>query len=327
MKVLIICGHGQDGSNYDPGASGCGLVEATETIRYGNKIAKYLRAYCDVDVYEGNMYHRLFKRGVSFNFKEYDYVLECHVNSYKDPNANGAECFVTTMEKYITVETKIMKGLSKYFKLRDNDAVFDGVKRYNFGVIHHIKSKYGVSSALLELGFISNQSNMTTYQTNIEEICKAIAVNIAEGHGLTDKKPPVVEVPEDAPIAKPEHDKYKVGDLVNVEKIYSSANGTVGKKPYFKTSKITEILPGKLHPYKLVNGGEVSGFSDLEGLNGVVQSTPQYRTHKLTSTDTLWSLAVKYLGSGSRWTEIQALNPGINPKSLKVGSTINIPNK
>jgi nucleoid-associated protein YgaU len=41
--------------------------------------------------------------------------------------------------------------------------------------------------------------------------------------------------------------------------------------------------------------------------------------------DTLWSIAVKTLGSGRRWTEIQALNCGIEPSKLQVGQVLLIP--
>jgi LysM repeat protein len=41
--------------------------------------------------------------------------------------------------------------------------------------------------------------------------------------------------------------------------------------------------------------------------------------------DTLWALASRYLGSGYRWTEIQALNGGIDPRKLRIGMKLKIP--
>jgi len=202
MKIMILCGHGKDGANYDPGACGCGHTEATETIRYGNLIANYLRKYATVDVYEGNMYHRLFFGGKPYDFTPYDYVLECHLNAAANASGHGTEIFVTTLEKEITVEQAIMKRLSKHFTLRDNDAVFDGVKRYNWGVIHAIKSQDKVSSALLELCFITNRADMSTYENKLNEICKDIAEGIAEGFKLSASGN-TVKVPAKAPTAKP----------------------------------------------------------------------------------------------------------------------------
>lgn len=202
MKMLILCGHGYDGSNYDPGAMGCGFTEATETIRYGNKVAENLRKYMEVDVFEGNMFHRLFYGAGSYDFTGYDYVIEFHLNAAANSSAHGTEIYVTTMENAITVEQNLMKRLSKYFTLRDNDAVFDGVKRFNYGVINAIKSQDKVSAALLELCFITCKSDMDTYNQKFDAICNDIAEGIAEGFELKSSGN-VVEVPVDAPVAPP----------------------------------------------------------------------------------------------------------------------------
>jgi len=50
-------------------------------------------------------------------------------------------------------------------------------------------------------------------------------------------------------------------------------------------------------------------------------------THTVKKGDTLWALAVRYLGSGNRWQEIQALNGGIDPKRLRIGMALKIPQK
>jgi len=48
-------------------------------------------------------------------------------------------------------------------------------------------------------------------------------------------------------------------------------------------------------------------------------------THIVKQGDTLWALAVKHLGSGHRWPEIQALNGGVDPHKLRIGSVLKIP--
>lgn len=101
----------------------------------------------------------------------------------KDGKMKGSECYVTTRESGITVEQAIMKNLSDFFPLRDNDNVFDGVKRTNFLVINTLKD-YGVSGALLETCFIDDADDIATYKSNKDKIAQAIVDGIAEGFGL-----------------------------------------------------------------------------------------------------------------------------------------------
>lgn len=44
-----------------------------------------------------------------------------------------------------------------------------------------------------------------------------------------------------------------------------------------------------------------------------------------SDSDTLWSLAQRFLGNGSRWMEISTLNGNIDPKKLHIGMDLKIP--
>jgi nucleoid-associated protein YgaU len=56
-------------------------------------------------------------------------------------------------------------------------------------------------------------------------------------------------------------------------------------------------------------------------LGRLVAPKPRVGGIRITSGDTLWQLAGKYLGSATRWPELLALNPTIqNPKRLQVGT-------
>jgi len=56
-------------------------------------------------------------------------------------------------------------------------------------------------------------------------------------------------------------------------------------------------------------------------------AAPTPRTHTVCKNDTLWSLAVRYLGDGQRWREIAALNPDVKPKAIPIGTKLLIPDK
>jgi nucleoid-associated protein YgaU len=52
-----------------------------------------------------------------------------------------------------------------------------------------------------------------------------------------------------------------------------------------------------------------------------------YFLHTVKEGDTLWALASRHLGSGYRWQEIQALNGGIDPKKLRIGMKLRVPER
>lgn len=112
MKILLISGHG-DG---DPGASSKFGVEATETVVMVQKIKETLGNYAQVDLYptNRNAFKDLGKGCCQVKFGDYDYVLEVHFNSCVNDLAGngkttGTEIYVTTAEKTVGVETKIVQ--------------------------------------------------------------------------------------------------------------------------------------------------------------------------------------------------------------------------
>lgn len=164
------------------GACGNGYKEADLTRELVNNLAKKLKQYATVDVYNQNRNAFYDVQNGKFSISKYDYVLEIHFNA-SNGKGHGTECFVTTREAGITVEQAIMKNMSKFFTLRDNDSIFDGVKRTNFLVINTVKS-CGISGALLETCFIDNKNDMNIYEKNKDRIVQAIADGIVSGFGL-----------------------------------------------------------------------------------------------------------------------------------------------
>jgi 5'-nucleotidase / UDP-sugar diphosphatase len=49
------------------------------------------------------------------------------------------------------------------------------------------------------------------------------------------------------------------------------------------------------------------------------------QSHVIEPGDSLWSIALKYYGSGAKWKVIADANPDINVNDLKIGSTLKIP--
>lgn len=188
MKILLIAGHGES----DSGAVANGYIEAELTREVVRKLKPQLDRYADVTIADTEKNWYTYKNRVSLNFSLYDYVLEIHFNAaVNDTKGNGrttgTEIYITTSEKTHGVETEIVKGLSAIgFTNR-------GVKRKNFSVIARAKNQ-GVSSALLEVCFIDDLDDMLLYQSQKDNVIKAIANGIVKGFGLTAKEPDYVSI-------------------------------------------------------------------------------------------------------------------------------------
>ena len=183
MNILLISGHGAG----DIGAIGVdGIRERDLTREMTINIKSYLDKYCNVDIYpqDRNAYKDVVNGNVAVNASKYDYVFEIHFNAFNG-NAYGSEVYVTSREEGITEEQEIMKAMSKYYRLRDNDKIFDGVKVTDFAVINYFKRK-GVSSSLLETCFIDNKNDMNIYNDNKKTIAEDIVKSLVKGFGLDE---------------------------------------------------------------------------------------------------------------------------------------------
>ena len=201
MKILLIAGHGAG----DPGACSDYGVEATETRRVVNELKSIFNGYeVVVDVYpiDRNAYADIGNGALQVNFANYDYVLEVHFNSAANVLATGVEVWVTPIESGVTVEQSIVNKVSALgYPNR-------GVKKEDFRVIRTAKNR-GVSAALVETCFISNQGDMTRYNSNFSKVCNAIVEGVAEGFGINKKNGYVETKPQPTqPTEKPKVNYY-----------------------------------------------------------------------------------------------------------------------
>lgn len=177
LKILLISGHGAD----DPGACSNYGIERDETRRVVNRLKQLLANYMTVTVYpqDRNCYADVVNGTVQVNMSAFDYVFEVHFNSGV-PEAHGTEIWVTPQEDSTKVEQGIVNKVAALgFTNR-------GVKSEQFAVISYAK-RQGVSSALIETCFISNQSDMQTYNSKFEQVCQAMANGILEGFEIPYK--------------------------------------------------------------------------------------------------------------------------------------------
>ena len=184
LKILLISGHGAD----DPGACSNYGTEAEETRKVTNKLQHLLKPYANVIMYPQslNAYADVCNGTFAVSLSNIDYVFEVHFNSASEA-AKGTEVWVTPAEGSTEVEQKIVNNLAAC------GFVNRGVKSEYFAVINYCKNR-GASSALVETCFISNKSDMDTYNSKFNQVCEAMAKGIIEGFGMQYKTQEVTKV-------------------------------------------------------------------------------------------------------------------------------------
>lgn len=254
MKILLISGHGAG----DPGAVSQFGKEADETIYMVKEIKKTLSAYAQVDLYptERNAYKDAKAGKLAVDFGNYGYVLEVHFNfGAADLKGNGrttgTEIYVTTAEKTVGVETKIVQSIAALgFKNR-------GVKKTNFTVIYRAKAA-GVSSALLEVCFIDDKDDMSVYTAKKTQIAAAVANAIATQFGLKKGS-------QEAG-SSPATQEIKAGSIVTIKSgaVYGGLSSTRGK------AVPAAQLGGKRHTVDKVQTNKGVQEAKLKGINSWV---------------------------------------------------------
>ncbi|HKD99403.1 MAG TPA: LysM peptidoglycan-binding domain-containing protein, partial [Planctomycetota bacterium] len=59
---------------------------------------------------------------------------------------------------------------------------------------------------------------------------------------------------------------------------------------------------------------------------GGIEPKPSFRTYTVAKNDTLEKIAKRELGSSQKWRDIVKVNEGLDPKRLKAGASILLPN-
>lgn len=294
MNILLLNGHG--GNPWDIGAPGCGYHEADLVRECTDRVEAELKKYANVYRYPKNrnafqdIENGDFRKVLLANFKgiKFDYAFERHFNAFNG-KAYGTECYVTSAEEGITVEQAIMKRMGKYFTLRDNDSIFDGVKRTNFLVIQTLKAM-GISGALLETCFIDNPNDMAIWEENKAAIDHDIVMGIVEGWGLGDAADDVKPTPAPTPAPTPEEPKYDtstitVGATVRIKS--SATNYVTGQSiPGWVKNKsytVMQVATGKVLLKEIMSWVRTA---DIEGQESASSDTGVYlgKTVKIKSS-------------------------------------------
>lgn len=119
--------------------------------------------------------------------------------------------------------------------------------------------------------------------------------------------------------------KFKVGDRVIISGgLYVSSNadnpsGHINNKE----TTITRVASGAKHPYNTSGDLGWMNESDIKLVGGSSTSTGNY--YVVQKGDTLWAIAKKYYGDGSKYPKIASANGISNPNIIHVGQKLLIP--
>lgn len=99
---------------------------------------------------------------------------------------------------------------------------------------------------------------------------------------------------------------------------------------YYRVRKSWEDKKSQLGAYRILANAKSTADKNLGyfvfGNDGnAIYPTEEYRIHTVVRGDSLWAIAKKYLGNGSRYPEIKALN-GLSPDTIYSGWKLKIPN-
>lgn len=118
---------------------------------------------------------------------------------------------------------------------------------------------------------------------------------------------------------------YKVGDKVKFTGVLyrdSQGNGA-GQSRTNLDATIYLVNPGSKCPYNINNGLGWVRAEDLSSASENIQSQERYYT--VVKGDTLWGIAQKFYGNGSRYQEIAKANNIANANLIHVGQKLLIP--
>lgn len=168
--------YGHGGS--DPGAVYMGRKESDDVLSLGRAVASELRRHGVVigETRVSDMTVSLTQRSNFENRQIYDYFISFHRNAFKPEQATGVETYT-----YINAGAKV-KELAKRVQNALVGVGFGnrGVKEANFHVLRATKAH----AVLIEIGFIDNSRDNALFDSQREEIVKAVAGAILSQLGL-----------------------------------------------------------------------------------------------------------------------------------------------
>lgn len=303
-KHLIICGHGQGQTGYDPGATnpGLGITEAGKVREFASLMKRYSGNQIDY-ITEQNVYEY---RSLGSIGKGYETITELHFNAFNG-QAKGAEVLIYAGYHPDELDQKLLSILARRFSNR-------GFKKVDWLYNANVAANRGYNYRLVEIAFIDNNSDMATYEANKEGMAREFVQAIT---GQAQSVSPSTNTPQSGAIS------YHVGDSVVVQKHVTHYQTGQGISSWMKgrTFKIIRV--------KDVNQSSSKKAYLLEGINSwvleqdVTGSTNGHseQTYTVQKGDTLYGISKKFK---TNLQDLVQLNDIKNPSLISVGQKLKL---
>ena len=251
MTQLVICGHGQGRTGYDPGAVNRSLnITEAEKVR---ELAGLMKQHATKThfITDKNVYD--FRNIVSIS-KGYESVTELHFNSFNG-QAQGTEVLIKDGFTPDSVDTGLKNVLEKYFKAR-------GFKFVDWLYNANAMSNTGISYRLVEVCFIHNNVDMAIYEKNKHVIAREL-MEVIEGRKISENPKPT---PKPTPKAQASVNGLGIEQLATDTVNGKYGNGEERKK---KLGKLYDSVQTVINErYKAISASESHRLLAKEVLKG-----------------------------------------------------------
>lgn len=312
-KHLIICGHGQGKTAYDPGVvnTKLGVTEAQKVRELAKLMAEYGGKDFNV-ISEQNVYDY---RSLASLGKGYDSITELHFNAFNG-QARGTEVLIQAGLAPYKEDQAILTVLSKYFTNR-------GIKKVDWLYNANVAAQKGYNYRLVEVAFIDNDQDMAIFEANKVAIAKGLVSAITSQTVATQSPTPssstnssptttglILHVGDSARVL-PHATHYQTGQSVS--------KWVKGKT--FKVLQVKAINQSKSKRAYLLDG--IKSWVLEQDVEASAQGHSE-QTYTAQKGDSYFGIARKF---GLKLDDLLSINGLKRTDVLKVGQTLKITKK
>lgn len=311
-KHLVICGHGQGRTAYDPGAinSKRGITEAGKVRELAKLMSKYsgksIDYITDQNVYD---YQSLASLG-----KGYDSITELHFNAFNG-TARGTEVLIQSSLTADQEDEAILTVLAKYFPNR-------GIKKVDWLYNANVAKERGYTYRLVEIAFIDNEADMTIFETKKEEIAKGLVSAITKQEVTTSTLQPTSQHPNPSTSDSTSVD-YPIGGHVRVLPHATHYQTGQAIATWVKGKTYTIVQKKTVKQSRSTKAYLLSGINSwvLEQDLEVIQTVHSEQTYRVQKGDTYYGVAKRF---GLSLDQLLLVNGLKKTDVLKIGQTLKV---